>query len=367
MSFCGRKSPIYVSLVPFLSNGTSFTNTKANEHDMSIINIRGRERDFDLDRNGFTYVSYASQERPPDTIKGPDDPYVKEMAAFLENHLGARSVTVYDGSTRKISSPEFLQASTYAHIGILVTMIELFVVWNNVVGVHYLGSAGQLIPFITGVAGFVRVESLYTDLHGSVPNLRGVDRVVFIAGGSGGSFTAGFAVDLLRNLGDDSDTTIEFIWVIRHAEMLTWYESQLAELSSSPRVKLYRHVTHHPSTSKSSIDGGSQSPPEKAPVPLANEMVNNFPTSPTSFYDLEKILPSAQDLPSSYERYSLLPGRPNVSGLIGSYLVNAQKSERLAVVACGPSALMLDMRKTVADNISVEGPALELHGESFGW
>lgn len=51
--------------------------------------------------------------------------------------------------------------------------------------------------------------------YGSVPDLTMFDKVIFIAGGSGASFTCGVAVDTLRKLGDSTATTIEFIWVVR--------------------------------------------------------------------------------------------------------------------------------------------------------
>jgi len=42
-------------------------------------------------------------------------------------------------------------------LGVFVTMIELFLAWNGVAGVNYTGSAGQLIPLVTGVAGFISI------------------------------------------------------------------------------------------------------------------------------------------------------------------------------------------------------------------
>ena len=51
--------------------------------------------------------------------------------------------------------------------------------------------------------------------YGNVPNFADFTKVVFIAGGSGASFTFGVAVDLLRKLGDSKKTAIEFIWAVR--------------------------------------------------------------------------------------------------------------------------------------------------------
>ncbi|KAI5457326.1 hypothetical protein BGZ63DRAFT_365176 [Mariannaea sp. PMI_226] len=111
-----RREKPYVSLVPFLSSNAQFTNTCIEEHLMKIENVRGRESEFNLDKNGFAYVSYTSKERPTHDIKSPDHPYMHEMAKFLKGYLGAKEVTVYDGSTRRIGDPNFLQASLYAHV-----------------------------------------------------------------------------------------------------------------------------------------------------------------------------------------------------------------------------------------------------------
>ncbi|KAF5686948.1 7alpha-cephem-methoxylase p8 chain related [Fusarium circinatum] len=111
-----RREKPYVSLVPFVSHGGKFTNTTIDEHMMKIENIRGRETDFSLDKNGFTYVSYNSKEKPTHDILSPSHPYMQEMANFLKAFLGANEVTVYDGSTRKVGDPKFLQASLYAHV-----------------------------------------------------------------------------------------------------------------------------------------------------------------------------------------------------------------------------------------------------------
>ena len=51
--------------------------------------------------------------------------------------------------------------------------------------------------------------------YGSMPDFTAFDKVIFIAGGSGASFTCGAAMETLRKLGDPTATTIEFIWAVR--------------------------------------------------------------------------------------------------------------------------------------------------------
>jgi predicted ferric reductase len=51
--------------------------------------------------------------------------------------------------------------------------------------------------------------------YGTVPDFTLYNKVLFIAGGSGASFTCGVAMDLLHKLGDSATTTIEFVWVVK--------------------------------------------------------------------------------------------------------------------------------------------------------
>ena len=85
--------------------------------------------------------------------------------------------------------------------------------------------------------------------------------------------------------------------------------------------------------------------------------------------DIEKVVTSSSranpwDSTSSLE---VLIGRPNVKALIRSIVDHAAPEERIAVAACGPNALMKDVRKVSAEVIRINGPSVELHCEQFGW
>jgi ferredoxin-NADP reductase len=60
-------------------------------------------------------------------------------------------------------------------------------------------------------------------------------------------------------------------------------------------------------------------------------------------------------------------GRPDISTLITEIVAGSEKHERVVVAVCGPSSMMQDARRAVAQNIKVDGPSLELHSEHFGW
>ena len=51
--------------------------------------------------------------------------------------------------------------------------------------------------------------------YGAVPDFGRFNRVVLIAGGSGGAFTFPVATDIARNIGRFNVVKVEFVWVIR--------------------------------------------------------------------------------------------------------------------------------------------------------
>ncbi len=59
-------------------------------------------------------------------------------------------------------------------------------------------------------------------------------------------------------------------------------------------------------------------------------------------------------------------GRPNVATIITETVADADRHDRVVVAVCGPGGMMLDARNSVAQNIKVDGPSLELHSEHFG-
>jgi len=106
----------YLSSVPFTKNATKTSNFLEDAIKVPIYNVRGRERDFKLDINGFEYIEHEFHHHPEDKIEGPDDPYLGEVGSFLKDFLHAKDVVIYDCNVRKIGNPNFFQAARSAHI-----------------------------------------------------------------------------------------------------------------------------------------------------------------------------------------------------------------------------------------------------------
>jgi len=81
--------------------------------------------------------------------------------------------------------------------------------------------------------------------------------------------------------------------------------------------------------------------------------------------DIEKKQASASS--SLYSSLTISEGRPDIAAIITDIVSNADQHDRIAVAACGPDGMTQVARQTVAKNIKVDGPSLELHCEQFGW
>ncbi|RKF64338.1 Ferric/cupric reductase transmembrane component 2 [Erysiphe neolycopersici] len=211
--------------------------------------------------------------------------------------------------------------------------------------------------------------------YGNPPNLMGFTKVLFIAGGSGASYTCSLAVDLVRKLGHSTKTSLDFTLVLKHKAMTEWTSSQLNTLASSPIVSLHVHVTRKEfeESSRNSL------------LPLSN-FISSIPLDFSSSSDTEKVVNSyfaVNNFPNSTEKKEIRStvtsdtyvkatmdinlGRPNINSQISQAVNTSSTTERIAIVACGPVAMMVNIRRVVAENIRPEGPSLQLFSEQFGW
>ncbi|POR38555.1 Putative ferric reductase transmembrane component [Tolypocladium paradoxum] len=217
--------------------------------------------------------------------------------------------------------------------------------------------------------------------YGTVPDAAEYDTVVLAAGGSGGSFTFGMALDMLRKLRNDASKQIVFIWAVKHNTYLDWFSSHLITLRNDDRVSCKLFVTRQPlpqMVSPMSEPNGKQHAAIRASEMDPEKAVASYLESQGSriSIDSEKSLPS--DMETSTEqmeadRRSNIHGihityeRPDVTALIRSAIDETPANKRVLVLGCGPAGLMTEVRNTAAACIRVEGPGVELHCEQFGW
>jgi len=225
----------------------------------------------------------------------------------------------------------------------------------------------------------VTLQASVDGSYGVTPNFANTaDKIILVAGGSGASFTFGVALDTLKKLGTSRKTTIDFVWCVKEHGSLSWFKKELAALQSSPLVVTHIHVTRSTALHNTKLryvedekDGAvsnGTSQPSLAYATTNDEKT----TAPISTTDIEKsaspITPISPTNPwSSSASLEIISGRPDVKALIQSIVAGADSSDRIAIGACGPEALMKDVRNASASVVRISGPSVELHSEQFGW
>ncbi|KAI1653320.1 ferric reductase NAD binding domain-containing protein [Daldinia decipiens] len=224
--------------------------------------------------------------------------------------------------------------------------------------------------------------------YGTLPDPMDFDRVVLVAGGSGATFTFGMAADMLARMSEDSKQRIDFIWAVKGHENLTWFTQQLQALSShvhAPKVALKLHITRMASASPTSRDdsierrSASVTSTDINPSSLekgADHSAISVPGSSTATRDEsdkdEKDIDATRhiEIPSTTTNTTMLPiihGRPDTAAEIRAAVESLDKDQRVLIAACGPSSLINIVRDIGASYIKVDGPAVEIHCEQFGW
>ncbi|KAI8957388.1 ferric reductase NAD binding domain-containing protein [Daldinia sp. FL1419] len=225
--------------------------------------------------------------------------------------------------------------------------------------------------------------------YGTLPDPMDFDRVVLVAGGSGATFTFGMATDMLGRMPENSKQRIDFIWAVKGHENLTWFTQHLQYLSNhvhSSKIALKLHLTRFAPTSSSNQDDSMErrsasimstdtkpSPIDKdAEHPARSAPGSSAATRYESDRDEEKDLDATRriETPSAGTSTAMLPishGRPDTEAEIRAVLTSLSRDQRVLIAACGPNSLIKMVRDIGASCIRVDGPAVEVHCEQFGW
>ncbi|RGP79151.1 hypothetical protein FLONG3_2722 [Fusarium longipes] len=215
----------------------------------------------------------------------------------------------------------------------------------------------------------IKLKASVEGPYGFLPDVRGYDKVMFVAGGSGASFTVGVALDMLKKLDTHTEVVIEFIWMVRNQAYLSWFAQHLETLHQDHRVSIRVYVTQ-PSATES--------------VPQRQLSMSSNTSSHSTFIDADPekdvitqagITPSARPDPLPLPSTTHLSpgdtisfsGRPDVVSLVKEVIESTPSDKRVLVMGCGPKTLMSAVQNAVADAIMDNGAGVELHLEKFGW
>ncbi|KAJ0153250.1 Dimethlysulfonioproprionate lyase DddP [Fusarium oxysporum f. sp. albedinis] len=206
--------------------------------------------------------------------------------------------------------------------------------------------------------------------YGNHPDVKGYDKVMLIAGGSGASFTVGAALDMLKRLGTDADVDIEFVWMIRKPTYFTWYADHVETLRRDHRVSTKIYVTRASETEivpwrqLSSRSHASSSSTFIEPDP-EKDVLPHVDTARLSL-DIEKNEALSPAINASMGD-AFHVGRPDVASLVEELIENLPSDKRVLVMGCGPRTLMSAVQDAAADCIVENRAGVELHLEQFGW
>ncbi|KAG9502828.1 hypothetical protein J7337_005662 [Fusarium musae] len=218
--------------------------------------------------------------------------------------------------------------------------------------------------------------------YGNHPDVKGYDKVMLIAGGSGASFTVGAALDMLKNLDIDAEIDIEFETKQVHvktrdvailtnlAAYFTWFAEHIETLRRDHRVLTKIYVTRasepeivprrqlssgsHASSSSTFVEPG----PEK-------DGLSQVDTTRLSL-DIEKNEVLTVAINASLGDVFHVGG-PDVASLVKELIENTPSDKRVLVMGCGPRTLMSAVQNAAADCIVENRAGVELHLEQFGW
>ncbi|KAL8948357.1 MAG: hypothetical protein Q9222_005453 [Ikaeria aurantiellina] len=179
------------------------------------------------------------------------------------------------------------------------------------------------------------------------PNLVDFDKVLFVAGGVGATFT----LPIYRNLENRGFGTsrMKFIWSVREVADIAW---ALDILKEEPALKIDVYET-----------GSSTSSKKEQQHDEAIELQPNVPLLHGSEDSLDDGNDSLSPLPSNV---TVSRERPNLSSLVHEIFTSIPASGKVAVLVCGPSGMGSALRKEVGVWVG-KGREVWWHGEEFGW
>ena len=80
--------------------GQPQTNIGGEPHPAVVHDVRGREAEFSLDKNGFQWVHWPSVEKDFTDDKRIEEVYYSEVIELLKREAGAKRVFIFDHTIR---------------------------------------------------------------------------------------------------------------------------------------------------------------------------------------------------------------------------------------------------------------------------
>ena len=197
------------------------------------------------------------------------------------------------------------------------------------------------------------------------PDLMTFDRVLFVAGGAGATFTLPLFIDLLQRRAAVAEQwatppVVKFVWSVRQEADAKWgvelLQEQLGEKVPVEEIEIC--VT---GKSKERSDPlGKHQDDDKEEIELQEHQPLMDGTSTTS--------PTTTNQPTSLAALPTKTGRPNLRSIIGSTFnyPSLNKNDKTAILVCGPTGMGAQLRREAGRYVA-KGREVFWHGEDFGW
>ncbi len=223
--------------------------------------------------------------------------------------------------------------------------------------------------------------------YGSIPNTSRFEKIIFVAGGSGASFTFGVALQTLKKMPPGHEKELVFIWFVKQRGKyfylriarvslidigyIQWFMSQLQVLQGDSRVALQIFVTRGDEslglspgiTSDSEAESISQTPVATSPTCAISADAEKA----LSLHVESKRVVGVHGNPVSTQDMPFTSGRPDISSMLREEITKTSTEKNVLVLGCGPDKLTAQLRNATASCIQQNGPGVELHCEQFGW
>ena len=190
------------------------------------------------------------------------------------------------------------------------------------------------------------------------PDLATYDRVLFVAGGVGATFTLPLYLDLLQRKAHGKHIpTLKFVWSVRQVTDARWGMEQLVEACGT------LPESFNACTTQSDVDGpNSESLARKTQRNLEREFRNSI-----ELQERDRLLSesSSPDDAAAQVTKTIQHGRPNFRAIVDE-VFSCNARERVAVLVCGPNGMGASVRKEVGRWVW-RGRDVFWHGEDFGW
>lgn len=190
------------------------------------------------------------------------------------------------------------------------------------------------------------------------PDLANYDRVLFVAGGVGATFTLPLYLDLLhRDARGEQIPSTKFVWSVRQVADARWGIKQLLEACGTLPESFNGYTTQ-----------GDVDVQDSEPLARRKQSRSEVEVSDSiELQERDRLLKNSSSPEDAAPRAAkkMHNGRPDFRAIVDE-VFSYDSCERVAVLVCGPSGIGASVRREIGRWVW-KGRDVFWHGEEFGW